>query len=482
MRLIGLVVIIFTLTISCTTEEQKQELLARQYCGTCHSLPEPSLLDKSSWRDVMPQMAVRMGITIGPLMSLSEADYPYVIATLPKSPIISEHDYNLIAAYYEREAPDSLTLLPDFETKDLDQFEVTPLKLLKRRPTLCMVKADTINKQLWLSNRDLMLYKYSYDFKKLDSMKMPSPVSSKADSLITLMGVMDPNDQPRGSVVTLQKQTLVDSLKRPADLQYEDLNNDGKKDLVVCAFGNYAGQLLVFQKLGDGSFSKHVIASLPGARRTVVRDFNNDGLKDILVMFSQGDEQISLYTNAGNFRFRVTTLLKFPAVYGSSYFDIVDFNKDGHWDIIYTNGDNADYSKILKPYHGVRVFLNDGKNHFEESWFQNLYGCSIAIGRDFDKDGDIDIATISFFPDFKKHPERTFVYFENNNGKMESYTTPLSADGRWLVMEPVDLDADGYTDIVLGALDFDDQITESVRTHWEENPVDVLVLRNLGKK
>jgi hypothetical protein len=167
-------------------------------------------------------------------------------------------------------------------------------------------------------------------------------------------------------------------------------------------------------------------------------------------------------------------------VYGSSYFDITDFNQDGHWDIIYTNGDNADYSQVLKPYHGVRVFLNDGTDHFTESWFHNLYGCSMAVARDFDKDGDVDIAAISFFPDFKKHPERSFVYFENNEGKMEPYTTTLAGAGRWLLMETVDIDGDHYTDIVLAALDFDTGVPREINDKWRKNPVDVLVLKNLS--
>jgi hypothetical protein len=323
-----------------------------------------------------------------------------------------------------------------------------------------------------------MLYSSDYDFKNIDSTQLTSPASSISGGLISIMGIMDPNDQPKGSIIDINKQTLIDSIKRPVYIEQADLNNDQQNDLVVCAFGNYGGELAVY----ESNSVKHVISSLPGARKTVVRDFNNDGLKDILVMFSQGDEQISLYTNAGNFRFRVTTLLKFPPVYGSSYFDIVDFNKDGHWDIVHTCGDNADYSIIKKPYHGVRVFLNDGENQFTESVFQQLYGCSMAIARDFDHDGDVDIATTSFFPDFKKHAEQGFVYLENNNGKLEPYVTPIAADARWLLMEPVDVDADGYVDLILGALDFDTGIPEAINQHWDEHPVDILVLKNLSDK
>src|ERR1041385_4520074 len=93
MRLAGmLIVVVFSLTISCTTKEQKEEILAHQYCSTCHSYPEPSLLSKNAWRTVMPQMALRMGIDISPLLRLSEDDYPYVIHSLPANPPNSQDD------------------------------------------------------------------------------------------------------------------------------------------------------------------------------------------------------------------------------------------------------------------------------------------------------------------------------------------------------------------------------------------------------
>jgi hypothetical protein len=240
--------------------------------------------------------------------------------------------------------------------------------------------------------------------------------------------------------------------------------------------------LTVYEATEEGGYVAHTMSSLPGARRVIIRDFNNDGMDDVLVLFAQGDEQISLFTNAGNFRFRVTTLLRFPPVYGSEDFDIVDFNKDGHWDIVYANGDNADYSKEFKPYHGVRVFLNDGTDHFKESIFQQIYGCLGFVANDFDKDGDADIAAIAFFPNFEKTPERGFVYLENNNGKLEPYTTPIAADARWLLIETADVDSDGYTDILLGALDFDTGVPTDLDHRWHENPIDILVLKNLSAR
>jgi hypothetical protein len=165
-------------------------------------------------------------------------------------------------------------------------------------------------------------------------------------------------------------------------------------------------------------------------------------------------------------------------VYGSSYFDVADFNHDGHFDFVYTNGDNADFSMVLKPYHGVRVFLNNGKNEFKESTFLPMHGASQAFATDFDGDGDVDIAAISFFPDFKKHPEQGFIYFENTGGAFKAHTTSMAAKGRWLVMDTADIDHDGDTDILLGALDFDTLVPPGIMSLWRRDKASVMLLRN----
>ncbi|MCB0564242.1 MAG: VCBS repeat-containing protein [Phaeodactylibacter sp.] len=51
-----------------------------------------------------------------------------------------------------------------------------------------------------------------------------------------------------------------------------------------------------------------------------------------------------------------------------------DLNQDGREDILYVNGDNADYSIVDKPYHGVRLFLNNGNNEFSEKYFHPMPG------------------------------------------------------------------------------------------------------------
>jgi hypothetical protein len=349
-----------------------------------------------------------------------------------------------------------------------------------------MVKQDSAGR-IYVGDRSGTLFQLNKNFTADNQFKLYSPpsyiMSSGKDQLLCLeMGIMDPNDKTRGCLASLDLKTgkstkLIDTLKRPVYFEMGDFNGDHRSDFVICEFGNYAGMLEVFEQLSDGKYKAHQIEASPGSRKVIVQDFNNDGRPDILALLSQGNERINLYTNQGNFDIRVSTMLSFPAVYGASYFEIHDFNRDGSFDILMTNGDNADYSPILKPYHGVRIFLNDGKNNFKEQWFYAIHGASWAVARDFDEDGDLDIAVTTFFPDYKSNPQESFVYLENNDLHFKPYTIGGVPPGRWLVMEAGDIDGDKDTDLILGALDFKPDDAQ-LMAEWKKNPVGLLVLRN----
>jgi hypothetical protein len=485
-------IVFLPLLFSCESVEQKEKRLAEQYCASCHVFPEPNLLPKSTWtKSVLPNMAFRMGLV--DLMDgqkyIPREDLLTVASILPERPMVSEEEWKAIVSYFEKNAPDELPIIGTRNIEKLTLFETSRYKNSKESlPLITLIKADTLNKSIIVGTRNGALNILNNQFELESTHQLTSPASyvtiDKNNELtMSLMGIMDPNDRPFGKIVTANqdgslKEIVIDSLKRPVYFEKADLNSDGLEDFVICAFGNYTGGLLVYENKGNSKFIKHTISNLPGSRKTVLKDIDRDGRLDILSLLTQGDEQITLFTNEGNFNFKQKTLVRLPPVYGSSYFQVVDFNRDGRFDILYTNGDNSDYSLILKPYHGVRIFTQGANGNFNESWFYQMHGASQAIAFDYDQDGDLDIAAISFFSDYVNHADEGFLYFENTNQEFKPYKLGDGASGRWLVMEVADIEGDGDKDILLGALDFKSRVPESLFQQWIRDQTSILILKN----
>jgi hypothetical protein len=103
-----------------------------------------------------------------------------------------------------------------------------------------------------------------------------------------------------------------------------------------------------------------------------------------------------------------------------------------------------------------------------------------VIARDFDADGDLDLASISYFPDFDQRPEEGFIFWQNQGGlSFKAFSFDKVSDGRWLTMDAGDVDADGDIDIILGNAYFTlGYIPEKLKRKWEAGSPSVIILKN----
>lgn len=499
-----LLIIIILLSFSCKSTTKEKEILhpegkvlAEKYCQSCHLLPDPKELPQSIWKnDVLPKMGARLGMLTG---KIGETDLLKSLNLFPEQPLLNRTEWLEILNYYIENAPlfDQSYFKENSLQVDLPLFKVRGENFTQKAPFTTLLHWDTTGKRLFYGNdatNDLTTWVIGKTTKESQNLS-GAPVQllkGKDGFWVLTMGKVMPHNQKSGALSFIpvstngdfkKSQILLSELQRPVHASIDDLDADGNLDIVISCFGNYAGELIWFSNFESKDRQKIVLRALPGAVKTVIYDFNKDGLPDILALMAQGDEGILLYENKGNGEFAESYLLRFPATYGSTYFELLDYNQDGLQDILYVNGDNGDYYPIRKAYHGIRLFLNEGENLFEEAFFLPHHGAFKAKIVDFDLDNDLDIAAISYFPDYKNRAEEGFVFYENNGqDEFVAKTISNSSKGKWLTMETGDMDADGDVDIFLGsALYMQVEVPAAMKQQRQKEGTAIMILENKTK-
>lgn len=491
------ILIIASITIysSCSlSKQEKGKLLAEKYCGSCHLAVSPTMLDKVTWtQHVLPAMAPKLGIGVW-------HENEYFLKPTKEAANISIEDWKNIVAYYQELAPDTLApaKAPQPLAEDLQLFDLLRPDTAghTQTATTTMVSVNPFTGDVYSSEEyGTTLYKWDGQKKSSPAIKLQSTAVDMnwraADTaLLTCIGNMRAVDVPTGVLWEVhpgeeesrQVKTIGMGLPRPVQSIAADFNKDGRMDYLVCGFGHNYGGLYVLQQTADEEYTKRAVWEVPGAIHTVVDDFDKDGWPDIMALFAYGDEGIWLFRNDHQGGFKQQQLLRFPPVQGSTGFQVVDMNKDGLPDILYTSGDNGDYSMELKPFHGVYLYLNKGDFKYEQAWFYPVNGCTKAMAADFDQDGDLDIASIAFFADLKRRPAEKFILFSQDQSmQFIPHVMPaLTGAGRWICMDVGDYDRDGDADIVLGNYSKGFIIQDDFKPDWDVN-IPFIMLRNKTK-
>jgi hypothetical protein len=465
-------------------EFQRGRTLAKSICSVCHLFPEPELLDRFTWTNhVKSRMRQMMGVA-----ALEDNPSPDA-RTLMEQWNVIWNDYYAVAAPENAPPQDPRPRI----VPDLTLFRVEDPKYEVTNGYATMIQIDRETRQVYVGNA----IKKSLDVLDSDGHLVGS---SKVDSTLTHLlkrpegwigtqiGIVPPNDLPLGLVTLFDRRgnhfekhcDLLSNLLRPVHTTTADLFGDGRQQLVVCSFGNTGGRLAWYSPDGVCHYNEHILADRPGALVTRILDVDHDGPPDIVVLMAQAKEGVFLYRNHGKGEFSEKALIEQPPVWGYAYFELADFNGDGHLDILTANGDRGDFECPPRKYHGIRIYLNDGHWNFREAFFYPLNGAYKCVAADFRGTGDLDIAAISFFPDYEKSPEESFVYLQNEGGlKFTAHTFAECSRGRWLTMDAGDLDGDGDLDIVLGGVyKTPFRAPAALTERWQREGPSVLILRN----
>lgn len=393
---------------------------------------------------------------------------------------VGKQEYEEIVKYYTETSPPTFEYHSPPVKDSITIFDFVPAGLNKK--LISMIKYDSSGGEIYVGDGMGWLYRLNKNLVVQDSTKLPTaPVGmifGKDADHVLCIGSMMPREDLTGMLVTYNAkhdvEIVIDSLRRP--VYFQALNNN-HTEFLISSFGNLAGSLASYQ-VHDTTVTQTVLDGLPGATKTVQIDWDKDGRMDIVALIAQGDERLLLFRNttAG---YKKEILLRFPPIYGSSSFQVIDINNDNQPDILFTTGDNGDFSTFVKPYHGLRLFINSDGD-LKEKWFQPMPGARDARTADFDGDGDLDMAAISFFPDNLNSPLQNFLYIENQgNLTFKPFIHSMSERGKWLVMELVDLENDGDMDVLLGSFQFSG-LGYNYRVDYKDQ-VSFMLLRNKTK-
>jgi hypothetical protein len=451
--------------IAAAAEEDVHRL-----CAACHAYPPPDTFPRSAWRK-----EVKQGYDFFHDDPSYRFNYPPLEA---------------VVRYYEDRAPESLE--PNTRTAEappmrsrLDRSDyATPgaggppgvanvnLVRLFSKDKVDVLVCDAINNQV------LVLSPYE-----------PQPVwkviarglccahaevvdldgDGINDVILACLGNFYATDDRVGSVVCLKGAadgtftpvTLLEGVGRVADVRAADFTGNGKPDLVVAEFGwHQTGEILLLEnRTTDWTrpvFTPRVLDSRHGTTHVPVADLNGDGKPDFVAVISQEHETVVAFLNEGGGRFRQETIYTAPhPAFGCNGIQLVDLDGDGDVDVLLTNGDSLDAPYLLKPYHGLTWLENRGRYPFTPHRLADCYAAGSPVTADFDGNGLLDIAFVTFLP-AESFPQRATLGLDSvvlleqiTPGKFVRHALETEACDH-LTCAAGDIKGDGRPDLVIG--------------------------------
>jgi gliding motility-associated-like protein len=219
---------------------------------------------------------------------------------------------------------------------------------------------------------------------------------------------------------------------RPRSIIVEDINSDGKLDIIT---GSDSGvSVLINTSTGSGSISFASAVNLASSYANTVRaaDFDSDGKLDLVTIRSAS---VAIYrnTSSSSFSLAAEQVVNIPTLTSCSTMDVGDFNKDSKPDIVVSNSSNT------------AILLNGssvGTIAFPNNVSLTGGGGSVVVA-DFDNEGDPDI-----------YLSNRIIVNNYSSGTISSSdfsTFTYTADGGASAYSVSDLNGDGKVEIIGGS-------------------------------
>jgi FG-GAP-like repeat len=238
-------------------------------------------------------------------------------------------------------------------------------------------------------------------------------------------------------------------------VEIADLDGDGRPDLIFANGGDYSTPGApepnqVFLQTGEGfrfaDRTSDVLGPTPDLARVLkARDFNGDGRTDIVVGTTY-QTQSRLYIGEGRGRFREVTATHLPRQ-PLSVGDLEPGDVDGDGDLDLVLADWGPGDNMSNDGGRTRLWLNDGAARFTDATDARMPDIRVRFSwdlelADVDNEADLDLLVSC------KRCGGSYLFRNDGGGRFEDDPRGLPQYTNNYEFEPMDLDGDGFLDLV----------------------------------
>ena len=476
----GVTFVLILLLPLVSLSEDTGEILALRECSKCHAFPPPKSMLQQDWKyGAIPYLEELLG-----LHHLKNYDKKTVEKVLDnwskiKDYYIKNGSLKNAGEQVAKEKP-----IQSFNAKEvLKGTDVSAIFYHQAQKALYVGDAKT-RTAVALNNQSEIL-------NRLELNKIPSFFCvSNNNVIVCSINSLDPLDSKQGEVGHIDPDgrytPLLKGLNRPT--KYLEFQHNGTNHSILLEYGIRLGKVTLFRDM-----RKIFTINLSGGIDCdIIKEPANQNT-NLYVLFAQEHECVIRLTLRPGDNVQQDVLLKKQPGWGFTAMDILDFDNDGHPEILVSNGDTTEFRSNPRNYHGIRAY-DIAQDTLNESWFLPVHGVMDFISFDYDDNGKLDLASVSYFGDFKNQPEQGAMIHQNkNNGEFVSRPLPQSEQSRWCRIGKGDLDSDGDDDLILGALNYETtkrpyekytkylesfKTPKSVLKEWNQNGNRLLLLMN----